>query len=86
MKETIPKAIERFEEERQTSYDGASFFLDHPVDRLKYHITSTGGKILKSELSADGLAYVIWESHGMRYRAWSSWPDKDYRISWKVVQ
>jgi hypothetical protein len=83
--ETKPKAVEYFEEERSTADESASMFLEHPLDRLKYHITHTGGKIIKSEFSVDGLAYVIWECDGRRYRAWSSWPGPDYTISWKTL-
>ncbi len=82
---TAPRAIEKFEQEKSSSFEGASFFLDHPVDRLKYHITSTGGKIVKSEFSANGFAYVIWESDGKQYNAWSTWPDQTYQISWKAM-
>jgi len=82
---TLPRAIDSFEHERESSFDGATFFLDHPIDRLKYHIVQTGGKIIKSEFSADGLAYVIWESDGSQFRAWSTWPDVNYEINWKPM-
>ncbi|GAB4482802.1 MAG: hypothetical protein OHK006_02030 [Thermodesulfovibrionales bacterium] len=85
MNET-PKAVASFEQEKQTAFKGGSFFFEHPVERLKYHIMQTGGKVTKSELSIDGLAYVAWESDGRQYRAWSSWPDGDYEISWKLLK
>jgi len=78
-----PKAVEEFELERDTMDQSASISMEHPMDRLKYHIVQTGGRIVKSEFSMDGTAYVIWESQGKKYRAWSSWPDQDYKINWK---
>lgn len=81
-----PEAILNFEQEKQVAFKGGSFFFEHPIERLKYHITQTGGKVLKSELSIDGLAYVAWESDGSQFRAWSSWPDGDYEITWKHLK
>jgi hypothetical protein len=80
-----PIAVENFEEERDGMDETASIFMEHPIDRLKFHISHTGGKIVKSEFSTDGLAFVIWESQGKQYRAWSSWPDQDYKIDWKAM-
>ena len=82
---TKPKAVENFENERDTMDQFASIALEHPLDRLKHHIRQTHGNILKSEFSVDGTAYVIWESQGSTYRAWSSWPEQDYNISWKQM-
>lgn len=86
MNDMTPVAVERFETERNGLDESASIFVEHPIDRLKYHIGRTGGKIVKSEFSIDGLAFVIWESKGRQYRAWSSWPDQDYKINWKPLQ
>lgn len=80
-----PRAVECFEDERNAADDSASMFLEHPLDRLKYHIMHTGGKIIKSEFSVDGIAYVTWECEGRQYRAWSSWPGPDYSINWKPL-
>ena len=80
-----PKAIECFEAERGAADDSASMFLEHPLDRLKYHIKHTGGRIIKSEFSVDGLAYVIWECEAKQFRAWSSWPGPEYKINWKPL-
>ena len=80
-----PKAVELFEMERDTMDQSASIALEHPLDRLKHHILQTRGKILRSEFSNDGTAYVIWESQGKQYRAWSSWPDHEYKINWKPL-
>lgn len=83
--ETKPKAVESFDKERLSVFDSSSALFEHPIDRLKYHIGLTGGKILKSEFSPDGLAYVIWESDGKQYRAWSSWPGQGYEVQWKSL-
>ena len=80
-----PTAVERFENERDTMDQSASISMEHPMDRLKYHILQTQGRIIKSEFSMDGTAYVIWESQGKQYRAWSSWPDQEYAVNWKPV-
>ena len=80
-----PKAVESFEKERDTVDQWASIAMEHPLERLKHHIMETKGKILQSVFSADGTAYVVWESQGKQYRAWSSWPDQDYRIDWKAM-
>ena len=80
-----PKAIENFEKERLSADESSSVFFDHPIDRLKYFITRCSGKILKSEFSVDGLASVQWEEDGKRYHAWSTWPDRDYKIDWKPM-
>lgn len=80
-----PKAVELFEMERDSMNQSESIALEHPMDRLKYHILNTKGKILKSEFSNDGTSYVIWESQGKQYRAWSSWPDHEYKINWKLL-
>jgi len=80
-----PIAVERFEYERDAMDQSASVSMEHPMDRLKYHILQTQGRIIKSEFSMDGTAYVIWESQGKQYRAWSSWPDQDYGVSWKPM-
>lgn len=80
-----PKAVEDFEMEKAMSYEGASIFMEHPIERLKYHIIHSAGKILKSEFSVDGVAYVTWECNKRQYRAWSSWPDEEYRIYWKPL-
>lgn len=85
MKE-IPKAIEGFEQEKRTMDESMSAFFEHPIDRLKYHIKQTGGKILKSEFSIDGRAYVTWQGEGKEYRAWSTWPDQGYQINWKPLK
>jgi|GEM_PF-2662268 len=83
---TKPKAIEKFEAERESMDQFMSIALEHPIDRLKYHILQTKGKIVKSEFSNDGTAYVIWESLGKQYRAWSVWPDQDGAVNWKPMQ
>ncbi|MBI4690439.1 MAG: hypothetical protein HY754_09275 [Nitrospirae bacterium] len=80
--ETKPKAIESFDRERVSVYESSAFF-EHPIERLKYHIGLTGGKILKSEFSPDGIAYVLWESEGKKYNAWCSWPSNSVHIHWK---
>ena len=80
-----PKAVEDFENEVLSADESATVFMEHPLDRLKYHILRRGGKILKSEFSIDGTAYVIWESERKQYRAWSSWPDQEYRINWATL-
>jgi len=80
-----PRAVEFFESEREVADESSSMFLEHPLDRLKYHIKHTGGRIVKSEFSVDGFAYVTWESDGVQYQAWSSWPGPDYSISWKLL-
>lgn len=84
--QTKPKAVESFDIEKDGSDEAASMYMEHPIDRLKYHIMLTKGKIIKSEFSVDGLAYVIWEAEGRQYRAWSSWPDADYKVDWKLVK
>ncbi len=78
-----PRAVENFEQEILYAGENSSVFLEHPVERLKYHIMNTGGKILKSEYSIDGIAEVLWESDGKKFRAWSTWPGKEYKIHWK---
>ncbi len=80
-----PAAVESFEHERNTTDETESISLEHPIDRLKYHIARNGGKILKSEFSPDGVAFVYWEEGGQQFRAWTSWPDADYKINWKAV-
>ncbi len=80
-----PKAVENFETERDTMDQFASISFEHPIDRLKHHILQTRGKIIKSECSFDGTAYVIWEVQGKQYRAWSTWPDNDSNINWKAL-
>jgi hypothetical protein len=77
-----PKAVEDFELEILSADETATTFMEHPLDRLKYYILRNNGKILKSEFSIDGGAYVIWESEGKQYRAWSAWPDQEYKINW----
>lgn len=83
--DTKPKAVISFDAERDQMDETASMFLEHPIDRLKYHIGRTGGKILKSEFSHDGLAYVTWQCNGRQYRAWSLWPDAEYKVNWKPL-
>lgn len=83
--EIKPKAVEMFEKERLTAFDSSSALFEHPIERLKYHIGRTGGKIIKSEFSADGIAFVIWESEGKQYRGWSTWPGQGYEVHWKTV-
>ncbi len=78
-----PKAIESYEKEKLSEVDSA--FFEHPIERLKYHIGRTGGKIIKSEFAPDGVAYVIWESDGNKYNAWCSWPGHNPQIQWKVI-
>ncbi len=80
-----PVAVEKFEIEKNSMDPTASIFLEHPIDRLKYHIIQTKGRIVKSEFSNDGTAFVVWESKGKQYRAWSSWPDNEYQITWKAL-
>jgi len=83
---TKPTAVERFETEKANTDETASMFMEHPLDRLKYHIVQSGGKIVKSEFSVDGMAFVIWEGQGSRYRAWSNWPADDYKVEWTSVK
>lgn len=80
-----PKAVENYENERDTMDQFASISFEHPIDRLKHHILQTKGKIVKSECSFDGTAYVIWDSQGKQYRAWCTWPDNDSTINWKAL-
>jgi hypothetical protein len=82
---TKPKAVENFEQETLYAGENSSVFLEHPVERLKFHIMNTGGKILKSEYSIDGIADVLWEAEGKKYRAWSTWPAEEYKIDWKTA-
>ena len=80
-----PKAIEHFEQETRYADETASVFMEHPVERLKFHIMNGGGKIIKSEYAIDGTAEVLWESDGRKFRAWGTWPGGEYRVSWKAV-
>ncbi len=80
-----PIAIENYETERDSMDQFSSISFEHPIERLKHHIHQTKGKMLKSECSFDGTAYVIWESQGKQYRAWCTWPDNDTTINWKAV-
>lgn len=83
--EIKPNAVEGFEKERLSVFDTSSVLFEHPIERLKYHIGRTGGKIIKSEFSPDGIAFVIWESEGRQYRAWSTWPGQGYEVHWKAL-
>ncbi len=80
-----PKAVEHFEKEALYADETSSVFMEHPVERLKFHIMNSCGKILKSEYSIDGTAEVLWEADGRKFRAWGTWPGEEYRISWKAV-
>jgi hypothetical protein len=51
-----PKAVELFEMERDTMDQSASIALEHPMDRLKYHILQTKGKILRCHMGESGQA------------------------------
>ncbi|MHB8883083.1 MAG: hypothetical protein ACYC69_16430 [Thermodesulfovibrionales bacterium] len=83
--ENKPAAVEAYENERDSIDQYASISMEHPIDRLKYYILKTKGKISKSEFSIDGTAYVVWESQGKQYRAWSTWPDQDSKVTWKLL-
>jgi len=80
-----PAAIIRFEEEALAAFDTGSFTLEHPVDRLIYHIESSGGRVIDSHFDIDGKAMVVWEGDGVRYSAWSTWPGDKYKVRWKKV-
>jgi len=80
-----PAAINNYENERDNMDQFASIAMEHPLERLKYHIQQTGGKIVKSEFAMDGTAYVVWESSGKKFRAWSTWPDQDSSVNWKQM-
>ncbi|MDA8082233.1 MAG: hypothetical protein M0024_01080 [Nitrospiraceae bacterium] len=80
---TKPAAIELFEKEQASVDQSASISFEHPMDRLRYHILETHGKILKSEFPVNGISYVIWESQGKKFKAWSSWPEEEYKIHWQ---
>lgn len=74
-----------FEEEALEAFNTGSFALEHPIDRLIYHIESSGGHVLNSNFDTDGKAMVTWESDGVRYSAWSTWPGDEYKVDWKKV-
>ena len=81
-----PRAIESYDEEKLAMFDSSSAVLfDHPIDRLKYHIGLTGGRIIKSEFSPDGSAFVIWEGEGKQYRAWNFGIGQGSEIHWKAL-
>lgn len=79
---SAPKAIESFEMEKNSAFEGSSIFFDAPIERLKYHIMQTKGKIVKSEAADDGMLSVIWEAEGKRYMAWCYWPSVNYEVRW----
>ena len=80
-----PEAITKFEEEALAAFDTGSFSLEHPIDRLIYHIESSGGRVIDSHSDIDGKAMVTWESKGVSYSAWSTWPGDVYKVDWKKV-
>ena len=81
--EKKPAAITRFEKEALAAFDTGSFMLEHPIERLKYHIETSGGKVIDSQFEPDGTAMVVWLWEGVRYRAWSTWPGVEYKVNWK---
>lgn len=80
-----PAAVARFEEEALAAFDTGSFALENPIERLIYHIESSGGRVIDSQFDADGRAMVSWESNGVRYSAWSIWPEDDYKVTWEKL-
>lgn len=78
-----PKAIESFEEESLAIFGGGSFMLEHPIERLKYHIEKTGGTAHEMQCSPDGFGFIKWSEAGVKYSALSKWPDEQYRAIWK---
>jgi hypothetical protein len=80
-----PTAITRFEAEALSAFDTGSFILEHPIERLIYHIESSGGRVIDSHFDTDGKAMVTWESKDATYRAWSTWPGEHYKVDWKKV-
>jgi hypothetical protein len=80
-----PAAIAKFEAEALAAFDTGSFILEHPIERLVYHIESSGGQLIESHFDIDGSAMVVWESGGVKYSAWSTWPGGEYKVDWKKV-
>ena len=80
---TKPVAIELFNSEIAYSDETSSILFEHPVERLKMHILTANGKILRFELNVDGSGRVEWEEGGEKYAAWSIWPDARYKVDWK---
>lgn len=78
-----PQAVENFETEGLSVFEGGSFILEHPVERLKYHIEKTGGSVHEMQCSPDGFGFIKWKEKGVFFSAIAKWPDDSYRLSWK---
>ena len=78
-----PKAIESFETESLAVFDGGSFILEHPIERIKYHVEKTGGSVLEMQCSPDGFGIIKWSDGKVKYSAIAKWPDDVYRATWK---
>ncbi|GAB4485255.1 MAG: hypothetical protein OHK006_11090 [Thermodesulfovibrionales bacterium] len=78
-----PKAIESFDKESLSIFGGGSFMLEHPIERLKYHIEQTSGSVQEMQCSADGFGFIKWSEGDATYSAVSKWPDEQYRAVWK---
>jgi len=57
--------------------------LEHPVERLKYHIENTGGTVQEMQCSSDGFGFIKWSEGNVKYSAVAKWPDEVYRATWK---
>lgn len=78
-----PKAVKSFEEESLSVFEGSSFMLEHPVERLKFHIEKTGGVVREMQCSTDGFGFIKWSEDGVDFGAVAKWPDESYRVDWK---
>ena len=78
-----PQAIESFDAEHLSVFEGGSFILEHPIERLKYHIEKTGGVVHEMQCSFDGFGFIKWSDRGAHYSAIAKWPDDSYRVNWK---
>ena len=78
-----PKAMESFDKESLAVFEGGSFMLEHPIERLRYHIEKTGGKMQEMTCSPDGFGFIKWNEGGLQYSAVARWPDEVYRATWK---
>ena len=81
-----PSAIESFETEGLAVLEGGSFLLEHPVERLKYHIEKTGGNVIEMQCSSDGFGFIKWIDSSIKHSAVAKCPDDTYRATWKKEQ
>ncbi len=80
-----PRAIESLEKENLSAFEGSSFILEHPIERLKYHVEKTGGIVNEMESAFDGYGLLTWSEGGSTFSATAKWPDEFYRVNWKRI-